>query len=100
MREQHSLRGSAMSNIRGFTLIEMAVAVFVIALLLGSILVPLTTQVEQRKISDTQRLLDETREALIGFAAANGRLPRPAVSSSNGAERAVCGTDANCTGFI
>ncbi len=30
---------------RGFTLIELAVAMFVIALLLGSILVPLATQV-------------------------------------------------------
>jgi len=84
----------------GFTLIEMAVAVFIIALLLGSILVPLTTQVEQRKISDTQKILDETREALIGFAVINGRLPRPAQSFSDGTERAACGTDANCTGFI
>jgi len=84
----------------GFTLVEMAVAVFIIALLLGSILVPLTTQVEQRKISDTQKILDETRDALIGFAVVNGRLPRPAVSASDGTERAVCGSDANCTGFI
>jgi type II secretory pathway pseudopilin PulG len=79
----------------------MAVAVFIIALLLGSILVPLTTQVAQRKVSDTEKILEETREALIGFAAVNGRLPRPAISSSNGAERvAACATEAECTGFI
>lgn len=85
----------------GFTLIEMAVAVFIIALLLGSILVPLTTQVEQRQISDTQKILDETRDALIGFAVINGRLPRPAASFSNGTERvAACATEADCTGFI
>ncbi|MCC7486833.1 MAG: prepilin-type N-terminal cleavage/methylation domain-containing protein [Burkholderiales bacterium] len=84
----------------GFTLIEMAVAVFVIAILLGSILVPLTAQVEQRRIADTQRILDEARDALIGFALVNGRLPRPAVSASNGAERAACATEADCTGFI
>jgi len=93
-------RGPARRD-RGFTLIEMAVAVFIIALLLGSILVPLTTQVEQRKISDTQKILDETRDALIGFAAVNGRLPRPATSATDGTERAAnCGSEAQCTGFI
>ena len=61
----------------GFTLIEMAVAVFIIALLLGSILVPLTAQVEQRQVADTQKALDEIKEALLGFAVANGHLPCP-----------------------
>ena len=80
---------------RGFTLIEMAVAVFIISLLLGSILVPLTTQVNQRKISDTQKMLEEVKEALVGFAIANGYLPCPAVSAVNGAEDR---TGAACTG--
>jgi prepilin-type N-terminal cleavage/methylation domain-containing protein len=70
---------------QGFTLIEMAVAVFIIALLLGSILVPLTTQVEQRQISDTQKLLDEVKEALIGFALVNGYLPCPDKTVAGGA---------------
>ncbi len=61
----------------GFTLIEMAVAVFVIALLLGSILVPLTTQVEQKQVSDTQKTLEDIREALVGHALAYGYLPCP-----------------------
>lgn len=78
-----------MRQFRGFTLIEMAVAVFIIALLLGSILVPLTTQVEQRQISDAQKYLEEIKEALIGFAVANGRLPCPASTTSNGAESFV-----------
>lgn len=66
-----------MKRIQGFTLIELAVAVFVIALLLGSLLVPLTTQVEQKQISDTQKALEEIKEALVGFALANGYLPCP-----------------------
>lgn len=70
----------------GFSLIEMAVALFILALLLGSILIPLQTQVESRKYDDTQRILDQAREALLGFAAANGRFPCPASSTSNGAE--------------
>jgi prepilin-type N-terminal cleavage/methylation domain-containing protein len=71
---------------RGFTLIEMAVALFIITLVLGSLLVPLTTQVEQRKTAETQRILDQAMEALLGFAAVNGRLPCPASSTSNGLE--------------
>jgi type II secretory pathway pseudopilin PulG len=73
---------------RGFTLVEIAIAVFIITLLLGSILVPLTTQVESRNIDTTQRILDQAREALLGFAAANGYFPCPASSTSNGQEAA------------
>jgi len=75
----------------GFTLVEIAIAVFIITLLLGSILVPLTTQVENRRTDETNRILDQAREALLGFAAANGYLPCPASTTSNGQEAA--GTD-------
>jgi len=67
-------------------LIEMAVALVVIALLLASLLMPLQAQVEQRKITETQKILDQAMEALLGFAAANGRLPCPASLASNGSE--------------
>ena len=70
---------------RGFSLIEVAIAVFVITLLLGGILVPLATQVELRKISETQKALDETRDALLGFALANGYLPCPDKTTAAGA---------------
>ena len=66
---------------QGFSVIELAVAVLILTLLLGSILVPLATQVEQRKVSDTRKALDEIREALIGFAIINGRLPCPDTDS-------------------
>jgi prepilin-type N-terminal cleavage/methylation domain-containing protein len=71
---------------RGFTLVEIAIAVFIIALLMGSILVPLTTQVESRNTDATQRILEQAREALLGFAAANGYFPCPASATSNGLE--------------
>ena len=61
----------------GFTLVELAISIFIIALLLGSILVPLATQVEQRQVGETQKTLDEIREALMGFAVSNGYLPCP-----------------------
>lgn len=89
----------------GFTLIELAVSVVVIALLLGSILVPLTTQVEQRKISDTRKALEEIREALIGFAIINGRLPCPDTDSDPaaagyGLEEASCAAAPVAEGYL
>ena len=86
---------------QGFTLLELAVVVVVVTILLGSILVPLNTQVQQRNASQTQRVLEETRDALIGYAMIHGRLPRPASSATDGTERAtLCSTDADCTGFV
>lgn len=79
----------------GFTLIELAIAMFIIALLLGSILVPLAAQIEQRQIAETQKSLDEVRDSLLGFAAANGYVPCPAVSATNGLEDRTAGV---CTG--
>lgn len=55
----------------GFTLIEMAVVLLVVTLLLGGLLVPLATQVQQRKISETQQMLEDIKEALFGFAASH-----------------------------
>lgn len=88
-------------NCRGFTLIEMAMVFVIMALLLGGGLTILRTQLEQQRIRDTQRLLDEARDALIGFAVFNGRLPRPAISAVNGVENtANCPSDLVCTGLI
>lgn len=84
---------------RGFTLIEMAVAMFIITLLLGSVLVPLTTQVEQRQTSDAEKALAEIKEALTGFALANGYLPCPDKSAAAGAGTANDGLeDVDATG--
>ena len=80
---------------RGFTLIEMAIAIFIIGLLVGSLLVPVSKQVEQRQRAATQVSLSELREALLGFALANGYLPCPAVSATNGVEDRTAGV---CTG--
>jgi type II secretory pathway pseudopilin PulG len=70
----------------GFTLVELAVSIFIIALLIGSVLVPLQTQVETRKIDETQRMLAQAREAVLGYVAANGYFPCPADGASNGQE--------------
>src|SRR5688572_28576710 len=80
------IRGGRRSNAAtGFSLIEMAVVLFVITLLIGSLLVPLGTQVEQRQISETQKALEEIREALLGFAVSKGHLPCPDKTTAAGA---------------
>lgn len=71
---------------RGFSLVELAIVLVIIGLMIGGLLTPLSVQMEQRRINDTQRALDETREALLGFAIRNGYLPCPAISASNGTE--------------
>jgi prepilin-type N-terminal cleavage/methylation domain-containing protein len=86
----------------GFTLVEMAMVLLIVALLLGGMLVPLSAQMEQRNISDTQKALSEIKEAIIGYALANGRLPCPASSTSNGVESFAGGGNAsngNCSNF-
>ncbi|MES3021141.1 MAG: hypothetical protein V4857_06100 [Pseudomonadota bacterium] len=45
--------------------------------------------------------LAQAKEALVGFALANGRLPRPAASAADGRESALpCNDDQTCTGLL
>jgi prepilin-type N-terminal cleavage/methylation domain-containing protein len=67
-----------MNRSKGFTLAELAIALVIIALLLAGAMMPLSTQIEVRNIGDTQRTMDSIKEAIVGFALANGRLPCPA----------------------
>lgn len=76
---------------RGFSLIEMSIVLLLVTLLLGSILIPLSTQVDQRRVSDTEKQLEAIKEALIGFAIANRYLPCPAKSAADGTEDRISG---------
>ncbi|MER2539248.1 MAG: prepilin-type N-terminal cleavage/methylation domain-containing protein [Azonexus sp.] len=78
------------TKIRGFTLTELTIVLIIISLLLGGMLMPLSAQRDLRANSETQDLLNEINNSLMGFAIANGYFPCPAISSSNGLEdRAV-----------
>ena len=88
---------------RGFTLIELAVVLVILGFLFAGILIPFTTQIELRRVAETQKTLLEIREALIGFAAAKGRLPCPASAASNGQEDfGATGNESNgnCANFL
>jgi len=90
----------------GFTLVEMAIVLMIVALLLGGMLVPLSAQMDQRNNSDSQKALSEIREAIIGYALVNGNFPCPADPTiatglaNAGVSRATCTTAANSTGVV
>ncbi len=56
---------------RGFTLVELAIVMFIVALLLGGMLLPLSAQQDIRSQGETQKQLADINEALLGFAASH-----------------------------
>ena len=60
---------------RGFSLVEMAVVLVILGLLLSGLLMTLTSQQAAQKVLEAERAEQQIREALLGFAAINGRLP-------------------------
>jgi prepilin-type N-terminal cleavage/methylation domain-containing protein len=70
----------------GFTLVEIAIVLLIVGLMIGGLIAPLSSQLEQRRVSDTRHAMDEAREALFGFALRNGYLPCPAISATDGRE--------------
>jgi prepilin-type N-terminal cleavage/methylation domain-containing protein len=86
----------------GFTLLEMAIVLLIVALLLGGLLPTLSGRIEQQRLGEVRRQLDEIQQAVIGYAIANGRLPCPASASGNGTESFAAGGSAangNCSNF-
>lgn len=87
---------------RGFSLVELAVVMVVLGLLLGGLLMPLSTQRDINNQRETEAQLQEIYTALLGYAALNGRLPCPATTTSNGLAAPNLATTA-CTqwhGFV
>lgn len=67
---------------KGFTLIELAVALTIVSLVIGGLAVPMSTRIAEQQYTDTQATLDKAVEALIGFAVLNGRLPCPDIDTA------------------
>ena len=53
---------------RGFTLIELAIAIAVVGLVLGASLIPLRALNEARQLQDENRRLETVRDAIAGYA--------------------------------
>jgi len=56
---------------QGFSLIELAIVLFVIGLLIGGLLPSLSVQFEQQNIKLTNQRLQEIKEALLGYVIVN-----------------------------
>lgn len=85
-----SKRPASQRSEHGFTLVEMAIVLLIMGLLLGGGLTVLSAQIDQQKVKETQQLLNDARESLIGFAT-NGNngvphLPCPDSAGNDGLE--------------
>jgi prepilin-type N-terminal cleavage/methylation domain-containing protein len=85
-------------NQQGFSLLEMAVVLVVLGLILGGMLIPLSTQMEKQDRDETKKILQDIQDALIGYAMTNGRLPCPDTDGDGIIDMA--GTCANVQGTI
>lgn len=63
----------------GFTLVELAIVLVIVALLASGLMVGIAAQRNAAENIDAQRQLENIRETLIGFALTHGRLPCPAL---------------------
>jgi prepilin-type N-terminal cleavage/methylation domain-containing protein len=89
----------------GFTLIELAIVMIIMALLIGGMLLPISAQQDIRTTAETTRQMEEIKEALLGFTVKNGYFPCPAKSNStsDGGLEDRNGTSGKCTkqkGFL
>jgi prepilin-type N-terminal cleavage/methylation domain-containing protein len=60
---------------KGFTLLELAFVLTIIGLIIGAGAELLPMLVKQSKLKDDRSMVDQAKNALIGYAMANGRLP-------------------------
>ena len=52
----------------GFTLIEIAVSLFILTLVISALLGPMAVQIEERQVRESERTMNEMLEALVGYA--------------------------------
>ena len=71
---------------RGFSLTELAIVLAIVGVLLGGLMYTLLAQHEQQAWNETQQRLEAAREAVLGFAVSNGRLPCPARTGAHADE--------------
>jgi len=94
------LNDTATRRQSGFSLLELAIVLLIVGLMLSSAIMPLSSRVEQQRVTDTRNQLAVIQEALTGYALARDALPCPATPASNG-QAAVSG--GGCTrqhGFV
>lgn len=78
---------------RGFSLVEMAIVLVIVALLMAGLLPTISSQIEQQRRSETRKYMEEVRNALIGYAVINKFIPCPD-TDGDGTANTPCQTSA------
>jgi prepilin-type N-terminal cleavage/methylation domain-containing protein len=83
-----------LSKTNGFTLVEIAIVLVILGLLITGLIMPLAAQYDLKNYNETRTRVATIKEAIVGFAIVNGRLPCPAdgtiASGVAGAGLEVC----------
>ena len=53
---------------RGFSLIELAIVLVIVTILIGGLAVPLSAQIQARRIAETRKTMEQAQEAINGYA--------------------------------
>lgn len=90
---------------QAFSLVEMAIVLTIVGLLMATLLPSLTSQMEQQRRVETRKQLEEIRQALMGFAVMNGRLPCPTTqtnpaNANYGMEAGSCNSNPTAEGYL
>lgn len=87
----------------GFSLVELAIVLIIVALLISGLMIPVSTQQDAKATSTTELSLNEIREALLGYALINQKLPCPmpvSVTDPANASYGVAGSDCSIEGIL
>lgn len=89
----------------GFSLVEMAIVLAIVALLLAGLLPTLSSQIEQQRRNETRKQLEDIQQALIGYAIINGALPCPSTqadpaNANYGLADATCSANPAAEGYL
>lgn len=96
-----------MRKLRGFTLIELAIVLVIVTILIGGLAVPLAAQIKARRVAETNKTLEEARQAIIGYAmthkaVSTGKpyLPCPDTNGDGIEEARISGICPSQVGFL
>ena len=85
---------------QGFSLIELAIVLVVMAILFQSVGIPIYQQHKQQKIAVTQKQLESIGDLIVSYFATHKRLPCPAIINGSGLEAFQNNQCRNKNGFI
>lgn len=62
---------------KGFSLVELSIVLLIIGIVAGGSIAPLSQSIKQARYKQTNKQLNQVREAIIGFVVSTSRLPCP-----------------------